>query len=193
MRVTRVGDPALRPAQCPAPAGDAGRDARRCIASGSRPRRATTTRRPCPGWSRASRLRRRLCPGAGRPGADAAPLLRRGVRRCRCAGAADLPGGDAAASPRPTPAAIARFMARRQPPGHAGRPVQLSRACRRSACPWASTLSGMPMGLQLVGRPFAEALLLRVAHAYEEVAGRLAPAAARPSLGVGAPGRGRAA
>ena len=34
---------------------------------------------------------------------------------------------------------------------------------------------GMPLGLQLVARPFAEAMLLRVAHAYEGVAGRLAP------------------
>jgi amidase len=30
---------------------------------------------------------------------------------------------------------------------------------------------GMPVGLQLVGRPFAEALLLRTAHAFEKATG----------------------
>ena len=38
---------------------------------------------------------------------------------------------------------------------------------------------GMPLGLQLVARPFGEGLLLRVAHAFEEVAGI---AALRPTL-----------
>jgi aspartyl-tRNA(Asn)/glutamyl-tRNA(Gln) amidotransferase subunit A len=34
---------------------------------------------------------------------------------------------------------------------------------------------GMPIGLQLVARPFGEALLLRVAHAFQEVAGPFGP------------------
>ncbi len=45
--------------------------------------------------------------------------------------------------------------------------------------PMGQDTRGMPLGLQLVARPFAEALLLRVAHAYEEVAGRTL----MPSLG----------
>jgi aspartyl-tRNA(Asn)/glutamyl-tRNA(Gln) amidotransferase subunit A len=32
---------------------------------------------------------------------------------------------------------------------------------------------GMPLGLQLVGRPFAEAMLLRVARRFEDAAGTL--------------------
>lgn len=40
--------------------------------------------------------------------------------------------------------------------------------------PMGFTRSGMPMGLQLVGRPFAETLLLRAAHAFEQAAQHLA-------------------
>ena len=39
--------------------------------------------------------------------------------------------------------------------------------CRRSRCPAASTATGLPIGLQIAGRPFDEATVLRVAHAYE--------------------------
>lgn len=39
--------------------------------------------------------------------------------------------------------------------------------------------AGMPVGLQLVGRPFAEGLLLRVAHAFEQATG---PAVRRPPV-----------
>jgi aspartyl-tRNA(Asn)/glutamyl-tRNA(Gln) amidotransferase subunit A len=35
-------------------------------------------------------------------------------------------------------------------------------------------MDGMPVGLQLVGRPFAEGLLLRAAHAYERETGTAA-------------------
>jgi aspartyl-tRNA(Asn)/glutamyl-tRNA(Gln) amidotransferase subunit A len=31
------------------------------------------------------------------------------------------------------------------------------------------TKSGLPIGMQLIGRPFDEALLLQIAHAYEAV------------------------
>ena len=40
-------------------------------------------------------------------------------------------------------------------------------ACRRCRCPAASTANGAPIGLQLVGRPFDEALLYRIGHAYQ--------------------------
>jgi aspartyl-tRNA(Asn)/glutamyl-tRNA(Gln) amidotransferase subunit A len=35
--------------------------------------------------------------------------------------------------------------------------------------PCGFTSSGLPIGLQLIGRPFDEALLLQIAHAYEAV------------------------
>ncbi|MCH7877734.1 MAG: hypothetical protein IH914_00260, partial [candidate division Zixibacteria bacterium] len=34
--------------------------------------------------------------------------------------------------------------------------------------PCGFTSEGMPIGLQLAGRPFAESAVLRVAHAYEQ-------------------------
>jgi aspartyl-tRNA(Asn)/glutamyl-tRNA(Gln) amidotransferase subunit A len=37
--------------------------------------------------------------------------------------------------------------------------------------PAGFTMAGLPIGLQLVGRAFDEATLLRVAHAYEQAAG----------------------
>jgi aspartyl-tRNA(Asn)/glutamyl-tRNA(Gln) amidotransferase subunit A len=52
--------------------------------------------------------------------------------------------------------------------------------------PCGATREGLPIGLQLIGRPFDEATLLRVAHAYEREAGgwRFGPS--------GSGGRGRA-
>jgi aspartyl-tRNA(Asn)/glutamyl-tRNA(Gln) amidotransferase subunit A len=38
--------------------------------------------------------------------------------------------------------------------------------------PCGSTASGLPAGLQLIGRPFDEATLYRFAHAYETSASR---------------------
>ena len=73
MRVRRAAMPPLRPAQRAAPAGDAGRDARPCTASGSRPATADynpqTVARMEPGFdvsgvdyaARAVRPRRRCC------------------------------------------------------------------------------------------------------------------------------------
>jgi len=37
--------------------------------------------------------------------------------------------------------------------------------------PCGFTADGLPIGLQVAGRPFDEAMVLRVAHAYEQVAG----------------------
>jgi aspartyl-tRNA(Asn)/glutamyl-tRNA(Gln) amidotransferase subunit A len=37
--------------------------------------------------------------------------------------------------------------------------------------PCGTTASGLPVGLQLIGRPFDEATLYRFGHAYEEAAG----------------------
>jgi aspartyl-tRNA(Asn)/glutamyl-tRNA(Gln) amidotransferase subunit A len=37
--------------------------------------------------------------------------------------------------------------------------------------PCGTTSSGLPVGLQLIGRPFDEATLYRFGHAYEEAAG----------------------
>jgi aspartyl-tRNA(Asn)/glutamyl-tRNA(Gln) amidotransferase subunit A len=53
--------------------------------------------------------------------------------------------------------------------------------------------NGLPMGLQIGGRPFDEATVLRVGHAYEQAAGwrarqpSLVPGGTRPSGGVPAP------
>jgi aspartyl-tRNA(Asn)/glutamyl-tRNA(Gln) amidotransferase subunit A len=47
--------------------------------------------------------------------------------------------------------------------------------------PCGFTSNGLPVGLQLAGRPFAEALILRVGHAYEQATDwhrRLPPACA---------------
>jgi len=35
--------------------------------------------------------------------------------------------------------------------------------------------AGLPLGLQLIGRPFDEEMLFRTAHAIEQAAGRFAP------------------
>ena len=45
--------------------------------------------------------------------------------------------------------------------------------------PCGFSAAGLPIGLQVVGRPFDEATILRVGHAYEQAAGfwrRLPPA-----------------
>jgi len=49
------------------------------------------------------------------------------------------------------------------------------------ALPCGFGASGLPLGLQLVGRNYGEAMLFRIAHAYEAAAGWLAR---RPDLGV---------
>ena len=129
MRVTRVGAAALRPAQCPAPARDAGRDRGAASRAGRGRTRAATTRRPCPGWSRASPSpgstmsgrwpRGRRCCAASAPRCSPMPMS----WRCRPARWRHR------ASPRPTPAAIP--------------------ASWRSPTDWArwwvrSTISGLP-------------------------------------------------
>ena len=42
-----------------------------------------------------------------------------------------------------------------------------SPGCRRSACPVGFDVRGLPMGMQLIGRPRGDVDVLRVAHAYE--------------------------
>src|SRR5690606_212189 len=64
------------------------------------------------------------------------------------------------------------------PPSLAGLPA-LSVPCGLSA-------EGLPLGMQLVGRPYDEATLLQVAYAYEQAAG-----AARWRLGEEVTARGR--
>jgi len=49
------------------------------------------------------------------------------------------------------------------------------------ALPCGFGASGLPLGLQLIGRNYGEAMLLRIAHAYEQAAGWLAR---RPDLGL---------
>jgi len=49
------------------------------------------------------------------------------------------------------------------------------------ALPCGFGASGLPLGLQLIGRNYVEAMLLRIAHAYEQAAGWLAR---RPDLGL---------
>ena len=140
---------AVRPAQRPAPGGDAGRVRGLSPRAGAGAAAATTTRRPWRGWSPASRCRASTtcapCPRAGRCWSGSAP---------RCFADADVlalpatPGGDAAH--RGHGHRRRRPLRRgRQPPGRAGRPDQLSgaagaqpagrprrqRACR-SACSW---------------------------------------------------------
>ena len=62
----------------------------------------------------------------------------------------------------------------------AGQPEHVLHACWRYTYPWNLTglpalsvpcgfADGLPVGLQLVGRPFDEAAILRVGHAYQEV------------------------
>ena len=41
-------------------------------------------------------------------------------------------------------------------------------ACPASPCPCGFTAAGLPIGLQVIGRPLDEATLLRAAHAYEQ-------------------------
>jgi len=48
--------------------------------------------------------------------------------------------------------------------------------------PCGFTAGGLPVGLQLVGRRFDEATVLRAAHAFEQAAGI---SSARPALGSG--------
>jgi aspartyl-tRNA(Asn)/glutamyl-tRNA(Gln) amidotransferase subunit A len=61
----------------------------------------------------------------------------------------------------------------------AGQPEHVLHACWRFTYPWNLTglpalsvpcgfADGLPVGLQLVGRPFGEATILRVGHAYQE-------------------------
>ena len=40
--------------------------------------------------------------------------------------------------------------------------------CRRSRCPCGFTAGGLPIGLQIVGKAFDEAGILRIAQAYEQ-------------------------
>ena len=45
---------------------------------------------------------------------------------------------------------------------------KLSAGTPALSVPCGFSKAGMPMGLQIVGRPFAEEMVLRVAHAYEQ-------------------------
>jgi aspartyl-tRNA(Asn)/glutamyl-tRNA(Gln) amidotransferase subunit A len=60
-----------------------------------------------------------------------------------------------------------------------GQPEHVLHACWRFTYPWNLTglpalsvpcgfAGGLPVGLQLVGRPFDEAMILRAGHAYQE-------------------------
>ena len=57
-------------------------------------------------------------------------------------------------------------------------------ACRRSACPIGYDARGMPLGLQLVARPFGEGLLLRVAARIRAGRRDRCPAAAAPDASL---------
>ncbi len=127
MRVCPVARAVLRAAQCAAPAVMLAE----CAALHRErvwPRAATTIRRPLARMEPGFRpLRRRLSAGAW---PRAAPMLRavlrRGLRRCRCPGAAD---DCRSATPRHRRDRHRRRRALhrgRQPPGHARRAVQLS-------------------------------------------------------------------
>ena len=90
--------------------------------------------------------------------------------RGRRAGAADVPGRSRPGSPTPTPVAMpaswrwpTRWAALVGPFNYLGLPAL--------SMPVGFDRNGMPVGLQLVGRPFAEGLLLRVAHSFEREAG----------------------
>ena len=95
-------------------------------------------------------------------------------------------------SPHPAPAiashtapvtskeeAAARFFGRRSyttPASLAGVPA--------ISVPCGFTAAGLPIGLQLIGRPFAESTVLSAAHAWESAAGL---STRRPALAAGAP------
>jgi aspartyl-tRNA(Asn)/glutamyl-tRNA(Gln) amidotransferase subunit A len=48
-------------------------------------------------------------------------------------------------------------------------------ACRASPCPPGLDPKGLPLGLQLIGRPFEEETLFKTAHVIEQAAGRFEP------------------
>ena len=111
------------------------------------------------------RLLRRVLP-EGAAGAHADPArLRAGVRATstswRCRRARCRRSGSASASP-----IRCRCIWWTSSPS-----ARTSQVCRRSACPAGSRPDRLPIGLQLTGRPFDEATLLRVADAYERDTG----------------------
>ena len=101
--------------------------------------------------------RHRLRPGAARAAADAGGDGA-GLREIRCAGDADGSGAGAAARDLADHQLLAEFVA--------------DDAVQRHRRPGARAMhglhaGGLPLSLQLVGRPFDEATVLRAAHAYE--------------------------
>jgi amidase len=48
--------------------------------------------------------------------------------------------------------------------------------------PAGLTADGLPVGLELLGRPFTEAALLGLGYAYEQATGRREPPATTPAL-----------
>ena len=136
------------------------------------PRRATT-RRPWPGWSRASpspasTILRALSARGAAAASGSAP---RCFADADVAGAADQPGGDAAASPRPTPAATPASW--RSPTAWARWSARSTIwACRRSACRCGLDAQRHAAGAA-AGRPAVR---------------RGAAAARRPRLRAGRPG-----
>ena len=89
-----------------------------------------------------------------------------GRRRCRAAAGHPLPHPDHRGDRRREVGRTRHAQAwwRASPASHG--PSTRS-ACRRCRCPAASTANGAPIGLQLIGRPFDEALLYRIGHAYQ--------------------------
>jgi aspartyl-tRNA(Asn)/glutamyl-tRNA(Gln) amidotransferase subunit A len=60
-------------------------------------------------------------------------------------------------------------VVRRHAEGHSGfAPLA---GCPAISLPCGFSKMGLPIGLQITGRPFEDALVLRVAHAYEQITG----------------------
>jgi aspartyl-tRNA(Asn)/glutamyl-tRNA(Gln) amidotransferase subunit A len=54
-------------------------------------------------------------------------------------------------------------------------PASALRACPRCRCRQASTVTGLPLGLQIIGKPFDEQGVLNAGLAIEQRAGSLRP------------------
>ena len=111
----------------------------------------------------------RLRPGPDGARAAARAVLRHRVRPGRHPGHADEPGADPTIADTDT-GGDARFVTLANAIGALVGPFNYL-GLPAVSLPVGFDRNGMPVGLQLVGKPFAEGLLLRAAHAFERATG----------------------